>query len=154
MKKKKTEYLFIYCICFENGAILISSLFVQFGYGRIQKKQKRPVLQYCNEFYDSVPFMSIVCLVKMHIFLKTHEAFQNSVPKPIVFVLLYYTFFNLKIQIFVFRLSSIAPIIFSKDTNKYILAVQSIIYFLKIHVNISCKEHFLFDYARGKGWCW
>lgn len=97
--------------------------------------------------------MSIVCLVKMHIFLKTHEAFQNSVPKPIVFVLLYYTFFNLKIQIFVFRLSSIAPIIFSKDTKKYILAVKSIIYFLKIHVNISCKEHFLFDYARGKIWC-
>ena len=41
-KKKKTDYLFIYCVCFENGVILISSLFVQLGYGKKEKKWKRP----------------------------------------------------------------------------------------------------------------
>ena len=41
-KKKKTDYLFIYCVCFENGAILISSLFVQLNYGKKEKNWKRP----------------------------------------------------------------------------------------------------------------
>ena len=35
----------------------------------------------------------------MHIFLKNHETFHNPVPKPVGFVLFYYTFFSFKIEI-------------------------------------------------------